>query len=448
MIKRILLLSTLALAGCQTTDWQPPAVSLPQNWQSAVASAPVDDASFWQGFGDDALLAWLARADAHNPDVALAAVRLRQAELASAQKGQARLPEVSASANSSASWVLNPGDYRGTSSGLTAGLSWEIDLWGRLADEQSAARWRERASASDLAAARRSMRASVAAAYWTIARDQAALTLASDNLARAQKTWALVEARYGAGVVSGLDRNEAHASVLEQESARASAELALQKSRWALGLLVDEPPQNTAAVSAVLPQTQPDVPAGVPAELLDRRPDLAAATDRLRASFADQSAARKSWYPRLSLTGNLGASSTELRDLLSNPIASLGAGLALPFIQWRDMKLANEVNEAEYEASVISYRKTVYGALQEVENALASRSQLLADLPRQTQRVADARQADTQTRLRYQAGAVAFDSVLNAEARLQNAEQALLELRYQLALASTGVYSALGGPAQ
>ncbi|MGL6041322.1 MAG: TolC family protein, partial [Deefgea sp.] len=217
------------------------------------------------------------------------------------------------------------------------------------------------------------------------------------------------------------------------------------KSQWQLGVLLNQTPESTAGTAAVLPSQIPTIPVGIPAEVLNRRPDLAAATAKLQASFADQQVARKNWYPTLSLTGGLGTSSQELANFLINPVASLGAGLTLPFIQFNEMALSNKNSAADYEVAVIEYRQKLYVSLQEVEAALASSSQLSADLPRMQALADETRKAEEQTQIRYKAGAMAFDAVLNAWSRRQAAEYSLLQHQYQLALASVEVYKALGG---
>lgn len=440
------------LSACATPAWEKPAVELPAQWQaSAVQSAalPVSDQQFWDEFADTQLSALQASAKVRNADLALAAIRLRKAGFAVEKSGLERLPAVSLGLNKGASWELDPRRYRGDSSSTNLGLSWEVDLWGKLADQQQAARWREQAGAAELRALQQTISASVANAYWTIARDQDALQLAQGDLQRARETLAMVERRYAAGVVSGLDVNQARSSALQQENAFNQAQLALAKSQWQLGILLDQTPESTAGVVAALPDRWPAIPVGIPAEVLDRRPDLAAATAKLQASFADQQITRKSWYPTLSLTGGLGTSSQDLVNFIANPVASLGAGLALPFIQFNEMAIAKKSSAADYEMAVIEYRQKLYTALQEVETALATQAQLQAQLPRMQALSAETQRAEQQTQLRYSAGALAFDAVLNAQARRQAAEHALLQHRYQMALSSVEVYKALGGaPAQ
>ncbi|MGL4996043.1 MAG: TolC family protein, partial [Deefgea sp.] len=192
------------LTACASPTWQQPNAALPEQWQAAsvnAVSAATTDAEFWQGFNDPHLTALLSTAKNQNADLALAAIRLRKAGFALEKSGLDRLPNASAGLNKGGSWELDPVRYQGDSSSANIALSWEIDLWGKLADQQQAARWRKTASSAELEAMRHSVMASVATAYWTIARDQNALQLAQDDLQRARATQAIVERRYTAGVV-------------------------------------------------------------------------------------------------------------------------------------------------------------------------------------------------------------------------------------------------------
>ncbi len=441
-----LLLATLT--ACASPTWQQPQVALPAQWQASAPSskpAATSDLDFWHGFADPQLIALQTTAQQHNADLALAAIRLRKAGFAVDKSSLDRRPDVSVGLNKGAAWALDPVRYRGESAGANVGLAWEIDLWGKLADQQQAAHWREQASAAELVAMHHSVMASVATAYWTIGRDQDAVKLAQDDLKRTRATQAIVERRYQAGVVSGLDVTQARSSTLQQENSLSKTQLSLAKSQWQLGLLLNQTPESTSGTQAILPSHYPAIPAGIPADVLNRRPDLAAATAKLQASFADQQVTRKSWYPTLSLTGGLGTSSQELANFLINPIASLGAGVTLPFIQYNEMALSKKVSAADYETAVIEYRQKLYVSLQEVEAALASLSQLQTDLPRMQALADDTRKAEQQTQLRYESGAMAFDAVLNAHSRRQAAEHTLLQHHYQLALATVEVYKALGG---
>ncbi|RRD39089.1 TolC family protein, partial [Comamonadaceae bacterium OH3737_COT-264] len=225
----------------------------------------------------------------------------------------------------------------------------------------------------------------------------------------------------------------------------------------ALALLLHEPPASAppAAAPPWLPQEPqtlpqhalPDIPAGLPAQVLARRPDVQAAEQRLRATLADGDAARASYYPAISLTGSLNSASRSLGDVLANPIGALGASLALPFLRQQEMRLSNAAAHANYEAATLQWQKTLLTALQEVENALSRRTQLAEQRRWLEEQLDAARQAETLNETRYRVGATALKTWLDAQEARRSAELALAanqlsQLENQLTL-----YKALGGDA-
>ncbi|UXY14347.1 efflux transporter outer membrane subunit [Chitiniphilus purpureus] len=435
------------LAACAGAIKEAPVPTLPAAWQAPAepgALAAADD--FWRGFGDPQLDALLARARSDNADLASAALKLRQAGYALTQTRLDQRPDVGVSGKVGSSRELRHNRDLGESYGVSAALSYELDLWGRLDDLESAARWRETASAADLQGVRISLEANLASLYWQLALNDAELALAEADLGSAQQTLALVQSRYQAGTVSGLDLAQARRTHSQAESTLATTVATRDATRRALTLLLDVPPQTALGVMPALPQVQwPTVPAGLPSQLLARRPDLAASQARLAATLVDTEARRKQWLPTLSLTGSLGSTSSALADLVANPVAALGLGLTLPFVQWNEREVALKVSRADYELAVIAHRQAIHQALREVEDALATRSQLAADSERLQLQRDEAATAERLTGVRYRAGAVALDSWLSAQETLRAAERALLQHRYRRAANLATLYKALGG---
>ncbi len=214
-------------------------------------------------------------------------------------------------------------------------------------------------------------------------------------------------------------------------------------------MLLDAPPGD-ATLARLLPQPAqrlpegalPAVAAGVPAELLARRPDLRAAEARLRSVLASGDTTRASYYPSLTLTGQLGTSSTALLNLLSNPVAALGAGLNLPFLRQREMQLSGKLASAQYAEAVVNFRQTLYAALADVENALSARSQQAQQGEQLALQLAAAREAERLYEVRYRTGASALRLWLDAQER-RRAGAAAKPLDQLNALAT--LYRALGG---
>jgi outer membrane protein TolC len=152
------------------------------------------------------------------------------------------------------------------------------------------------------------------------------------------------------------------------------------EARNALAILFDQAPQKSLPELRQLPDSPlPAIKADLPASLLGQRPDLRAAEWRLRESLALVDVSRASFYPSFTLTGSLGGSSTSLKDVLQNPIAELGAGLTLPFVQWNTMQLTIKISQTNYEEAVVNFRQALYQALRDVENALSANTQYRAE---------------------------------------------------------------------
>ncbi|HBT97263.1 MAG TPA: RND transporter, partial [Desulfobulbaceae bacterium] len=178
---------------------------------------------------------------------------------------------------------------------------------------------------------------------------------------------------------------------------------------------------------------------------LARRPDLGAAEARLRASLADADAARLNLYPRLPLTGSFGGNNEELSRVLANPVASLGAGLVLPFIDWRQLRRQAAISEADYQIAVLTFRQSLYQALSEVETCLSAAKKLKKQGEQLGVMLDAARRSEALYETRYLAGAVPLQSWLDAQERRRQAEISLIENRLAQLLNQTDLAKALGG---
>ena len=187
------------------------------------------------------------------------------------------------------------------------------------------------------------------------------------------------------------------------------------------------------------------VDAGIPAELVSRRPDLRAAEARLRSTLATTDATRASDYPSINLSGSYGGSSEQLSRLLSNPVAALGASLALPFVEFRDMQRNIKISELEYEQAIIEFRQSLYTALSEVENTLSARKQYRLQEAKLRTTLEAARQTEAIYQLRYKAGATTLQTWLDAQENRRQAEINLAKNHYNQLNNHIALVKALGG---
>lgn len=449
----------LLLAGCAGTPtaYRQPHAIVPAAWeqqqQTATAVTTKVPDQWWRQFNDPALTQVVEAALARNNDLAAAALRVRQAQLQAGIAAIALAPTLAGRLSSSASRRLEGSDNAtARSSGASLSASYEVDLWGRVSSTRDAAEWAARATAEDREAAAQALAGTAAGLYWQLAHLNQRVASGGDSLAYALRTQQLVQAQYDAGSVSALELREAEQTIATQRATLAQLEQQRVETRNATAVLMNAPPGNAtlAGVLPAEPQRLPDaalppVAAGAPAELLARRPDLRATEARLRNVLSTGDATRASYYPALSLTGELGTSSASLLRLLSNPAATLGAGLTLPFLRAREMKLSGQLASAQYEEAIISFRQALYTAFADVENALSARTQLLRQGEQLALQLTASREAERLYEVRYRAGATGLRTWLDAQERRRAAELAAQENRLAQLNALSTLYRVLGG---
>ncbi|WP_445681788.1 efflux transporter outer membrane subunit [Radicibacter daui] len=445
-------LVALSLGGCSllgTTDYSRPALTVPGAWWQETganqtrSTLPTDQ--WWQAFNDPALNALIEEAFASNNDLAAAAIKVRQAQLQAGLAADDERPTVSASADASTSKRLDTSASSQRSSSLTGSVSYEVDLWGKLSSTTDAKRWEAQATEADRQATAMSLAGTTANLYWQAIYLKERIRLSQDSIDYAQRTLDLVRTQYAAGASSALELLEAQTSLDTQRAAHTQFLQQQVETQNALAILFNGPPHAFDIERAALPQGVPDIPAGLPASVLERRPDLKASELRLRESLATIDATRASYLPDVTLTGSISTGSEALADILRNPIGTLGAGLALPFLQWNERKLEIKVSEADYALAVTNFRQSVYSAFADVENALSARRQYAAQGELLTSAVDSARRAEAIYETRYRAGAVSLQDWLDAQEKRRSNEESLLENHLNQLNEQVTLYQALGG---
>ncbi len=441
----VLALLPLLLAGCALhTPWQAPASDLPARWQQQ-ASGQTLESGWWRAFGDAQLDGLVEQAFASNDSLASALASLRQARRQAGIAGNELWPQASGDGSASSTKALDGSDGSARSYGLGASLSWEIDLWNRLGHLRDAAELEARASAEDYAAARLELAASVSSLYWQLAWANQHIALSQQGIDYAVETLQLVQVQFDAGSTTELELAEARQNLESLRASHASLQQTQVEARNALAQLFGGQLPDGFSEPQQLTAVPPEVAADLPASVLAQRPDLRAAELRLRSTLAGVDATRASWYPSLSLTGSLGYSSSALGELLQNPVGTLGAGLALPFLNWNRMQLEVAAAREGYAAAVHHFRSRLHGALIEVENALAARRNH-AEREKRLMLARDAAaEAERIYRVRYEAGAIDLQSWLAARESLRSTEVALGEARLDRLLDHIRLAQALGG---
>ena len=445
-----LLLISLLSGGCATLardEYVAPQTDLPDSWSNEAAQQKeiLRAGKFWEEFQDPILNLLIEEALQRNNDILAAAIQVQRARLEAGISRTDLYPKPSAGADVKRSYDLD-NDTSGRSYGLSAGISYEVDLWNRYADSYQAAGIEVEASIADRKSAELSVIGNLAELYWQIGYLKQSISLSRDSIANAEQLQRIVESKYAAGSADQADLLKSRQNLLSLQAGLTQEQQSLNEARHALAILFDRPPQEPATEPDNLPESPlPTITAGIPAEILGNRPDLLAAERRLRKSHAEIAITKASYYPSITLTGNFGTSSTQLRDILGNPLATLGSSLVLPFLQWDLTKLNIQVAETTYREAVVNFRTTLYTALAEVENLLSARSQDLEQGELLQQVLNLAVRSEQISERRYQAGAEDLRTLLEEQDSRRSAEKEVLENRFRQLKETMQLYLALGG---
>ena len=452
----LLAVAVAALAGCTTTPTAPPAVELP-----AATIDRIELSHWWTEFDEPALSALVDEALANNLDLqaAIARIESARAQVELAQADLYPLVTIGADASRSRSTQVGanplPPGFAATGNDYRLGLnaSYEIDLWGKY-------RTSTRAAQNDLLAsefARETVRASVAAevarAYFGLIAADAQLRLLQDTLALREQTVALQTDRAQAGVIGQYDLAQAKAERDSVAGDIATAQRAVNELESALAVLTGRSPRDVftphvgrepslAKLLAV-----PTVPAGLPSNLLERRPDVRQLEKQIVAQSLRIDRAHLDFLPSLTLTGTLGTESGTLRRLFSGPafIWSAAAGLVEPLLIVKSLEANVDIAVAQRQQLAVSYRQTVQSAFKDVHDALAANDTTRAALAAQTSRTANLQQAYDLSDVRYKAGYSPYLEVLDAQRQLLQAQTQQILAARDVRLALVDLAKALGG---
>ncbi|UUX95493.1 efflux transporter outer membrane subunit [Aquabacterium sp. J223] len=434
-----------------TADAGSAGAAVPQAGRWTVA-APADAqprGRWWSVFNDPVLDDLVQRAGERNTSLQTAAARLAQAQslLLQAQAQRRPVIDLAAGANRATQPLLANRPF--TQDSLAARLNWEVDLSGRLARASDAASLDAEAQAALLESTRLMVQASVAQTYLALRGLDAERAIVADTLRAQRDTLRLTERRLSAGDVGELDAERVKSELAGTESDALSVERQRQLLEHALAQLLGEPASGfaLAATDGAFDTALPAIPAGLPATVLARRPDVASAQRRLLAAQARIGVAQAAWFPSLSLTTSAGTASPDLGDLLrwSSRAWGLGALLSLPIFDGgrRDAGIANA--RAEFDGAAAGYREQVLVAVREVEDELASLRLLRAQAEAQTRAVAAAARATALSGVRYRNGLIGQLELLDAQrSELRNRRQQV-QVRAAQAQATVGLIRALGG---
>ena len=446
------LMAAALSSGCMSLapTYERPAAPVPASFAGDTAAAgPVDGELAWQEFfGDARMKALIGIALANNRDLRIAALNIAQARATVDLRRADLLPTVGAGV--SASRQPRAGD--GIDSLYSAGLSvtaYELDFFGRIRNVGDAAAARYLSTEEARKTAQISLVASVASTYLALRADEALLEVTRQTLVTREESLKLTKLKFDHGAASEIDFRQAESLYETARAALAQQTRQRALDENALVLLLGQglPPELPPGLPLTDQRMVADLPAGLPSELLVRRPDVRAAEQQLVAAHADIGAARAAFFPRITLTGSVGSASTELSGLFrGGSLAWTVAPQALVAIFDAGRNRANlDVAKVGREIALAQYERAIQSAFREVADALAGRATLVEQLRAQQ---AQARAEEVRHRLadlRYRNGAASYLDVLDAQRAEFAAQQALVQTQLQQAQNLVAVYKALGG---
>jgi outer membrane protein, multidrug efflux system len=452
-VRRVLAaLGAVALAGCAVgPNYKRPSVPVPPAYYGAEGAADarsLADTPWWGVFQDPLLEQLVDEALQNGFDARLAAARVEEARALYGVAKGGLLPGLGAEGGyerQRRDQVLDPKQSILTSWTAKVGFQWELDLWGRIRRQNEAARAQYLATEEARRGVLLSLVSDVATAYFDLRELDEELVIAKRTEAAFRDTYDLFARRLEGGAASALETARAEAALDQVAAQVPEIERAIVAKENQINLLLGRSPRSIPRESASGP-LPPDVPAGLPASLLERRPDVRQAEDQLVAANAGIGAAKANFFPTLTLTGFFGNVSPELGEIFSKGKTwDFDAGLVGPLFQAGRVKKNYEAAKARFEEAKVLYEGAITGALSEVSGALVDRTKLEEAERERARAVKAYAEAVRLSNLRYTSGLSAYFEVLDAQQQLFPAEIGLARTHRDQLVAVVNLYKALGG---
>ena len=462
-MKRLsLALIAMALTGCAVgPNYKRPQVAVPAAHRGAAEpanpSASLADTKWDTLFADETLNGLIRTALERNFDLRIAAERIEQARAQLGITGANRFPAVDAQAQFSAVRQSSQGTFRfipvGTNLSATftqigAALSWEVDLWGRIRRLTEAARARYFASEEGRRAITVALIADLSSAYFQLLEFQSELEISRKTREAAAESLRITQLRRDQGAASGLDVRQAEQLIRTATAQVEAVERGIGQTEnfisFLMGTAPSEQPRGRSLNDIPVPA---ELPAGSPAALLERRPDIRAAEQNLIAANAEIGAARALFFPQISLNAFLGGQSRALTQIASSParVYTLAPTALMPIFRGGQIRNQVRLTEAQQRELLVAYERSIYNGLREVSDGLIGFTRTKAQRVEQEQLVTALEDTVRLSNLRYRGGIDTYLQVLDAQRNLFAGELGLAQLRLAERLSVVQLYRALGG---
>ena len=435
----------------------PAAYKEAQGWKPAQPRENEPRGPWWSVFGDPQLDALVREVEVSNQTIKAAEARVREARALPQQAQAAFFPIVTANAGATRSGGRGSAGQSVDGSSSQGGprnnfnvaldVNWEIDLWGRVRRTVEAGEATAQASVADLEAAKLSAQAQLAQDYFLLRAQDAQIRLLNDTVDAYQKSLKLTQNQYAVGVAARADVAQAETQLKSTQAQALDAGVQRAQLEHAIAVLLGKAPADFSIAPEAVATTFPPIPPGLPSELLERRPDIAAAERRTAAANAQVGVAEAAFFPSLTLSATGGFQSSVLSQLFSLPSRywSLGPALAATIFDAGLRRAQTAQAMATYDENVANYRQTVLAGFQEVEDNLAALRILEQEAAVQDEAVKSARESLTITLNQYRAGTANYLAVVVAQAVALSNERTALTILGRRLTASVTLIKALGG---
>ncbi|SPE59910.1 Transcriptional regulator, Fis family [Verrucomicrobia bacterium] len=454
----------LALVGCKVgPNYKPPELSAPAQWSSPLAGGvtnlPVAEATWWKNFRDPQLDSLIFRAVQSNRNLVVAGARVREARALRGVVAAGLWPTADASGSYSRTRLSQNGfpefppnivPFEDNVYQVGFDAAWELDVFGGTRRAVEAARANEAAAAYARREVLVSLLGEVARNYVEARGLQRRLVIAGENITSQSNSLGITKDRYEGGLATDLDVQQAAALLATTEAQVPALETSFKAAAYHLGVLLGQPPGavlDELSNSVPIPATPPEVPVGLPSELLRRRPDLQRAERQLAAATAQIGVAVSDLFPKFSLTGDVGLQSVSVSDWFTAGSRFWSAG---PMVQWRLLAAGKiraniRVQNARQEQALANYEQASLNAMEDVENALTAYAKEQVRRRSLSAAVDASQQALQLANQLYEGGLVDFLRVLDAQRSLYQAQDALVQSDLGVSLDLVSLYKALGG---
>jgi len=452
----------LLASGCNfAPKYRKPSVETPEAFKEAAGwkpAQPKDDAhrgNWWEVFGDPQLNALEEQVSVSNQNIAAAFANFLAARAAVKEARAAYYPVLTTAPSAARSYESGtppPSALRSEQQWSTYLLpldaSWEPDLWGNIRNNVNASAFTAQAGAATLEGLLLTSQADLAADYYQLRAQDMLIQVFVSTVAADEKSLDLLKVQRTSGIASDEDVSQAETLLRTAQAQATGLGIARAQLEHAIALLVGKPASSFSIPVAPFNANPPAIPLGIPSQLLERRPDIAASERNVAAANERIGIAKAAFFPTLTLTGSAGLESSDpIGDLVKDPIKlwSIGGGLAETIFDAGLRSAVVEQSRAEYNSTVANYRQTVLTAFQEVEDSLSSLRILSQQVGQQDAAVQSAERTLALATHRYELGIDSYLNVITAQIALLNNQQTAVNIRSQQMTSSVQLIVALGG---